>query len=961
MLGRTLGHYRIVEQIGAGGMGVVFRGHDERLDRDVALKVLPTGTLSDEATRKRFHKEALALAKLNHPHVATLYDFDTQDGADFLVMEFISGVTLSDKLASGPLPEKEVVRLGSQLAEGLATAHEQGIVHRDLKPGNLRLTPDGRLKILDFGLAKLLRPEAGSSLTQATATTESFSETQTVSGTVPYMAPEQLQGGPADPRSDIYAAGAVLYEMATGRRAFPETQGARLIDAILHQAPTPPSALHRRISLELESIILKALDKDPERRYQSARELGVDLQRLSTRLPASTSLGGQVQQPLVSASRPGPTLWQRLWPRTKSRRWALGLSVATVLGALAVILWIAGTRPALSFAPRDWALVTDFDNQTGDPLFDKALFTAFTVSLEQSTHANVFPRSRLNAALRRMGKPGAARIDEALGREICLRENIRGLVSCTITRIGQQYALSARLIDPRTGDTVRSYLERAADQNQILAALGKIASKVRRDLGESLLSVQRSDRPLPRVTTPSLQALKLFADGRELWGKGQWGEGVKLFEAALQHDPDFAIVHAALGSAYDSHIFNNPVLSKEHYEKALQHPERITERERLFIQASYKHDLGYVDEAVQLYDVYLKTYPDDFDTRYNLGNLLMRNERHQEAIEHYNEVIRIAPNNANAYINLATCYSELAKHPEALANYTKAFELEPAWVTLGNLNHEYGVALVASGDIAKARKVFSLALAKPDIKARGLRSLALLDLYQGKYRDAKARLREAILLNQAAKQPLPEARNHLYMAILLEGQGDRNGSLRELDKGVLALKMAPPQAWLAAEFGTAYARSGSVAGATRMLEMVRQQSDLKNPKQSSDLHWLEGEVELARGNHSRAIELLQLADRETHGPLTVEALAHAYQVAGDTAQTIAWSETLMAMGHRYLGWEPQQLWLAAQCNLAQAYLSRNEKEKAAKLLDTLLTLWKDADPDLRLLQKADHLQKELRG
>ncbi len=947
MIGQTLGHYRIVEKIGAGGMGVVYRAHDERLDRDVALKVLPAGTLADEATRKRFHKEALALAKLNHPNIGTLYDFDTQEGVDFLVMEYIPGLTLDQKLAAGPLPEKEIGRLAIQLAEGLGAAHEQGVVHRDLKPGNLRVLPDGRLKILDFGLAKLLRPSADRVFSQGTATTETIAETQIVAGTVPYMAPEQLQGEPADARSDIYAAGAVLYEMATGQRPFSESHGARLIDAILHQAPAAPSAVHRRISPELESLILKALDKDPERRYQSARELRVDFERLSAPVP------------LVSAPGPREASWRRVWPRTKSRRWTLGLSAATILSALVVILWVAGTRPALSFAPRDWVLVTDFDNQTADPLFDKALFTAFTVSLEQSTHANVFPRTRMDAALRRMAKTTPVKIDEALGREICLRANIRGLISCTVAKIGREYALSARLIDPQTGDTVRSYLERAKDQDQILGALGKIAAMVRRDLGESLLSVRRSDRPLPQVTTASLQALKLYADGRELWGKGKWSEGVKLYEAALQHDPHFAIVHAALGSAYNSHIFNNPVLAKEHFEKALQRPERITERERLYIQATYKHDLGHLDEAIQLYDLYLKAYPDDSDTRYNFGNLLMRNERPQEAIEQYKEVIRVAPNNANAYINLATCYSELGKHPEALAHYGKAFELEPTWITLGNLNHEYGFALVASGDIAKAREVFSLALAKPDIKARALRSLALLELYQGKYRDAKARLREAILLNQAAKYLLPEARNHLYMAIVLDGLGEQALCLRELDRGAQALKTLPPQAWLAALLGSAYARSGGVAGAARMLDVVRKQSDLKNPKESSDLHLLEGEMELARGNRARAIELLLLADREMHSPLTVEALAHAYQTAGDTGQAIAWYETLMGMGHRFLGWEPQQLWLAAHYHLARAYLSRGEKDKAAKILDTLLNLWKEADTDLPLLHKAAQLQKEL--
>ncbi len=276
MIGKTLSHYRVVEKIGAGGMGEVYRARDEHLGRDVALKVLPAGTLGDEHARKRFRKEAQALSKLSHPHIATVFDFDTQDGTDFLVMELVEGVTLSDKLVSGPLPEKEITRLGAQLAEGLTAAHERRVVHRDLKPANLRVTPDGRLKILDFGLAKLVRPDVAS----ATAPTESFTETQGVAGTLPYMAPEQLRGEQVDARTDIHALGAVLYEMATGQRPFPETQGPRLIDAILNRAPQPPSGLNRRVSPVLEGIILKALEKEPENRYQSAKEIAVDLRRL---------------------------------------------------------------------------------------------------------------------------------------------------------------------------------------------------------------------------------------------------------------------------------------------------------------------------------------------------------------------------------------------------------------------------------------------------------------------------------------------------------------------------------------------------------------------------------------------------------------------------------------------------------------------------------------------------------
>src|SRR5438445_6567453 len=280
-VGINLGHYRIAEKIGAGGMGEVYRAHDEHLARDVAIKVLPAGTLSDPSARRHFRNEALALSKLNHPGIATIYDFDTQDRVDFLVMEYIPGMTLSEKLAGRPLAEKEVLALGVQLAEALAAAHAEGVVHRDVKPGNLRVTGDGRLKVLDFGFAKLRLPVVPS------AATESIDETLAMTGILPHLPQEQLLGEEADARTDIHSAGAVLYEMATGQRPFGKLERAQLITAILRQAPVPPAQLHPQVAAELERLTGKRLAKDPENRYQSAKELAVDLRRLG--MPSSVT------------------------------------------------------------------------------------------------------------------------------------------------------------------------------------------------------------------------------------------------------------------------------------------------------------------------------------------------------------------------------------------------------------------------------------------------------------------------------------------------------------------------------------------------------------------------------------------------------------------------------------------------------------------------------------------------
>ena len=394
LVGLTLGHYRITGKVGAGGMGEVYCARDEHLARDVAIKVLPPGTLIDESARKHFRKEALILSQLNHPNVATIHDFDTQQGVDFLVMEFIPGITLSEKVAGRPLPEQEVLRLGVQLAEGLAAAHDRGVVHRDLKPGNLRVASDGRLKILDFGLAKLVGPFSG------TESTQSLGESQAVAGTLPYMAPEQLRGQACDARADIYSAGAVLYEMATGQRLFPGAQSGELVDAIFHREPTPAGKVNPNVPLALEALIGKAVDKNPERRQQSARELLTDLEALA--VPSSAASPAAARQWL------GWLKW-----RMRRRYRALLVTGAFLLAAVLSMVWLSGRTPALAFAARDFVLIGDFENQTGDPVFDKSLTTAFTTSLGQSSYANIYSRLRINEVLKRMQKPAVDRIDRA--------------------------------------------------------------------------------------------------------------------------------------------------------------------------------------------------------------------------------------------------------------------------------------------------------------------------------------------------------------------------------------------------------------------------------------------------------------------------------------------------------------------------------------------------------------------
>ncbi len=669
---------------------------------------------------------------------------------------------------------------------------------------------------------------------------------------------------------------------------------------------------------------------------------------------------GDREAPFKAVPVPGtpspriPAGFTYLWRRPVIAGIVIVVGMVALMGASYMV---TVRNRALPFHARDFVLITDITNQTGDEIFDRSLATAFTVSLEQSPHANVFPRARVSATLRRMGKPPDQKINDEIGSEICLRENIRGLISLGIGRIGRRYSLSARLIDPKSGNAVRSHLVYAPDQEHVLPTLQSLASEIRRDLGEALSSIERSNLNLMQVTTSSLKALKHYSDGVMLWEKGEYGPAVQQYLAAVHEDPAFAKAYASLGNAYLSHLYLQPGPGKEYYEKAFRFSDRVTERERQMIRLSYESDLGHFEIARQLSESYLQTYPDDFRVRHNFGRLLMLNNQHEKAIAQYREVLRLAPDNASARINIATSLMQLGRFSEALENYQEAFRLEPAWEIGANLNQEYGFTLVKAGNPVKAREVFSRGLSGE--KHQALRSLALLDMYEGKYRQAMTRLEEAISLNNSGKNYLGEARNRLFLSMLLEGQGKRADSIRELKRAASTLESAGPVLWLAARIGIGSVRAGELGLASRLLELARKKADSNSPEQRSDLARLEGEIQFARGNHQEALRLMVLADDEFPSAFSAESLARAYLQGADSSRAIEAYDHFLAMKARSLGLEPQQLWLEAHCRLASLLMSQGESQRAKDLLDTLLRLWKDADPELPLLREAGRLQSAL--
>jgi eukaryotic-like serine/threonine-protein kinase len=641
-------------------------------------------------------------------------------------------------------------------------------------------------------------------------------------------------------------------------------------------------------------------------------------------------------------------------PKTKSAiRTTLWMSVAAaVLIAGGGAYWLTQGRPALSFHSSDSVLIADFENQTGDPRFDNALGTAFGVSIAQSRYANIYPRMQLDAVLERMGHPQSERITPSLGREICQREGVRGLIVSSITRTGQEYSLTAQLVDPRSGEPVRSYTERSHGEDHILDSLDVLSKEVREALGESLYQIHQAGKPLPQVTTRSLSSLRQYAEGSALWKRGKYQEAVTLYRAAVAGDPDFAVAHAALGNAYYSFITNAPENGKREYEKALSLSSRTTDRERMIIETQYASNQNHVAEADLLFRSYLDRYPDDSVMRFDYANLLRKKEREADAIEQYKQVLRVAPDFAHAYIGIATTYKSINNFPAALQAYSKAFEIDPQWLTAGNINREYGFALVANGEDQKAEQVFSAQLAKPETRQNGLRSLAFLDLYHGRYTSAQSRLQQSLEILKTQNSPLSVGRVHLMLAIVAEGKGDAKGQRQNLDAAFADLKDVQLKVVFGAMLADAYARAGFMDQAQKIAAIIAPIADQHSSEQLGYVHLVQGGIALAAGKQDEAIELLTQSDREDQTGFSLEAIAHAYQQSGDVEKAITCYEKTLTLLERSISWEPQQRWLEVRYTLALDYSSRGDKQKARETLATLLNLWKDADPDLPLLKQA---------
>jgi serine/threonine protein kinase/predicted negative regulator of RcsB-dependent stress response len=585
MIGQRLSHYQIVERIGAGGMGVVYRAHDEQLDRDVAIKVLPPGSLADDTARKRFRQEALSLARLNHPNIATIHEFGTQDDTDFLVTEFIAGITLDIKLVPGPLSSQEVVRLGMQLAEGLSAAHSQGIVHRDLKPGNLRLTVDGRLKILDFGLAQLMphASEMGMTLT--------MTQSQEVTGTLPYMAPEQLAGQGADARSDLWSAGAVLYEMAAGKRPFAQSTPALLISAILNQPAEPPSKIDPAIPAALDQVILKALAKDLAQRYQTAGELAADLALTLT--PTSPII---VQQ-----------------PKRKSYGLAIGILAAALAIAIGGYLFTYRNKHAASISGRRSIAVIGFKNLSGNPeksWLSTALSEMLTTELSQGDQLRTIPGESVAQMKASLSLPDAESFSQQTLERI--RKNLGSddvIVGSYLSLGNGLMRLDLRMQETVAGETLASVSEKG-NESEIDNLISKAGTELRAKLGVASLSDAQSASV--RASLPANpEAARLYSEGLQKLRVFDALAARNLLEKAAAIDPSHAPTHSALAQAWLTLGYD--AKAKEQAKLALDLSANSSREERLLIEGSSHELLGEQPQAIENYRALWQFFPDQVD------------------------------------------------------------------------------------------------------------------------------------------------------------------------------------------------------------------------------------------------------------------------------------------------------------------------------------------------------------
>ena len=950
MIDQTISHFRIVEKLGAGGMGVVFKAVDTRLERPVALKFLPENTVQDVAALERFRREAKAASALNHPNICTIYDVgDGQvsgsgEKRSFIAMEFVDGETLRQHINGKPLALEEILSLGIQIADALDVAHAGGIIHRDIKPSNVFVTKRGQAKVLDFGLAKLMAqqdvltadPEATASAGPSSSMGSSVSIVGVISGTPAYMSPEHVRGDDLDARADVFALGLLLYEMATGKQAFGGRTGGAIIEAILTKKPAAVQTVNPELPAQLEEIINKCLEKDREKRYQTAAEVRADLQQLKR-----VTETGQVTvtQSMVTARKP-----QIGWKQIA----AGGAVLVTLLG---VGGWLYSRR-AHALSRSDTIVLADFVNKTGDPIFDDTLKQGLAAQLQQSPFLSLVSEQKIQQTLKLMGKSPEAKLSPAVAAELCTRAGSRAYLSGTISNIGSEYVIGVNAVDCRTGDSLAQEQVTASGKDNVLKALGGVSTTLREKLGESLKTVRKLDTPIEQATTPSLEALQSYSLGRKmLQGKGDYAAAVPLLQHAIQLDPNFAMAYAMLGTTYRN--IGEKMLAAQNTRKAYELRGRVSEQEKFYIESHY-YDIaiGDLDKARQTYELWQQIYPREQVPPNNLGEILTAVGQHEKALAEYKQALQNSMDSLG-YTNVVVANIHLNRIGEA---QKLAMEAQTHGYDSPTM-HEYlyQIAFLKHDAEGMGQEV-KWSLGRPGVENVMLSMEAGSAAYQGKLDEARELSRKAeTSASHAGEREM--AAGCASASALWEALYGNPTRAKERVYATLALSNGRDAQYVAA---LALALNGDAGGARALMEDLEKRFPEDTIVKFNYLPTLRAQVALIEPSGAgRAIEALRAAspyELGVPGSSTFWTNLYPVYVRGEAYLATKQGAEAAKEFQKVIDWPGvavnEPIGALAELGLGRAYALAGETKKAREAYERFFELWKSADGGIPVLHEA---------